>query len=207
MGDFFRGNGKAPDHSWSSAKEFYKMQYFEAIDLIVTQVEQRFDQETLRFLSLIEDIVIGAANGRECSFDKKLEQMLDRDVDLRKLQSEFVLLSSFVKEVEPGIKEVTSINTVIDCLKKKRLGQLLSEISTLIKLYLTIPLSNATAERSFSTLRRVKTYLRSRLTQEHLNHFIMLHGHKDLTDKICPKSVARSFVSCNERRQAFFGRF
>ena len=58
-------------------------------------------------------------------------------------------------------------------------------------------------------LRRVKTYLRNRLTQKHLNHQLMLHVHKQLTvtDSIDVESIARSFVSVNGQRQAFFGKF
>ena len=57
-------------------------------------------------------------------------------------------------------------------------------------------------------LRRVKTYLRNRLTQKHLNHQLMLHVHKQLTDSIDVEiSIARSFVSVNGQRHAFFGKF
>ena len=76
----------------------------------------------------------------------------------------------------------------MDCLS---LRQLFSEVIKLVKLYLTVPLSNAMAERSLSTLRRVKTYLRSCMTQEHLNHFVMLHGHKVFTDKLLLIEIVR----------------
>ena len=81
------------------------------------------------------------------------------------------------------------------------------EIQKLILLYLTVPLSNASAERGFSCLRRVKTYLRNRLTQEHLNHRMILNVHKGLTDSIEIKTVATEFVKENERRRRYFGNF
>ena len=86
----------------------------------------------------------------------------------------------------------------MDCLS---LRQLFGDVIKLAKLYLTVPLSNATAERSLSTLRRVKTFIRSCLTQGHLNHFVMLHGHKNFTDRLS------LIVGANERRQIFFGKF
>ena len=92
----------------------------------------------------------------------------------------------------------------MDCLS---LRQLFSDVIKLVKLYLTVPLSNATADRSLSTLRRVKTYLCSCMTQEHLNHFVMLHGHKVFTDRLSLIEIARSFVGANERRQILFGKF
>ena len=44
----------------------------------------------------------------------------------------------------------------------------------LLKLDLTIPLSNATAEQSFRAPRRVKTYLRNSLKLEHLDPSIAI---------------------------------
>ena len=66
-----------------------------------------------------------------------------------------------------------------------------NEVIELVKQYLTDSLSNAMTERNLSTLRRVKTYLRSCLTQEHLNHFVMLHGHKVFTDKLSLIEIVR----------------
>ena len=109
----------------------------------------------------------------------------------------------FLKDSHPGIKKLTSIDSFVDSLS---LRQLFSEVIKLVKLDLTVSLSNAT-ERSLSTLRRVKTYLRSCMTQEHLNHFVMLHGHKDFTDRLSLIETARSLVGANERRQIFFGKF
>ena len=79
-------------------------------------------------------------------------------------------------------------------------------ISKLIELYMTIPRSNATAERSFSCLRRLKNYLRNRLTQEHLNHRMFLHIHKDLIDQVDLASVCQEFITANDRRIKFFGK-
>ncbi|KAK3083885.1 hypothetical protein FSP39_004713 [Pinctada imbricata] len=42
---------------------------------------------------------------------------------------------------------------------------------------LTIPVSTATAERSFSCLKRLKTYLRSTMGQTRLQNLAVLHTH------------------------------
>lgn len=80
-----------------------------------------------------------------------------------------------------------------------------SEIHKLLLIYLTVPMTSATAERSFSSLRRLKTYLRSTMTQRKLNHVALLHTHKNKTDEIDINSIVQSFVSVNSRRQSFFG--
>ena len=66
-----------------------------------------------------------------------------------------------------------------------------SEIVTLLKIF---PGSSATAESTFSALRRLKTYLRTAMGSERLNDLMMLHVHKELTDRIRTESFAKRFV-------------
>ena len=61
---------------------------------------------------------------------------------------------------------------------------LLSEVHKLILIYLTIPVTTATAEQSFSALKRIKTYLRNSMTQQRLNHCFILHIHRQKTDSL-----------------------
>ncbi len=85
---------------------------------------------------------------------------------------------------------------------------LVSEVSKLVKLILVLPATNATSERSFSALRRVKTYyLRGTMKQSRLNHLMLLHVHKDLSDGLDIISCANEFVSVNEHRFNIFGKF
>ena len=59
---------------------------------------------------------------------------------------------------------------------------LLDQVYRVLILILVMPATNATSERSFSALRRVKTYLRSTMTQKRLNNLMILLVHKDRTD-------------------------
>ena len=79
-----------------------------------------------------------------------------------------------------------------------------SEVIKLLKLILVMPATNAISERSFSGLKRVKTYLRTTMTQRRLNHLMLLHVHKDKTDNIGLKEISNDFV-CNENRLSVFG--
>ena len=84
---------------------------------------------------------------------------------------------------------------------------LLSEVILVMKLILVMPATNASSERSFSALRRVKSYLRSTMTQERLNHLMVLLVHKERTDHLALRDVANDFVSKSERRKQVFGNF
>ena len=82
-----------------------------------------------------------------------------------------------------------------------------SQILILVKLILVMPATNAVSERSFSALRRIKTFLRATMGQERLNHLMILHVHKDKTDNLKLPEIANEFVSKNERRLTIFGKF
>ena len=68
-------------------------------------------------------------------------------------------------------------------------------------------ITTATAERSFSTLRRLKTFLPSNMSKPFLNSAMLLHDHKEKTDSIEHVKIASEFVSKNKRRLDFFRNF
>ena len=68
---------------------------------------------------------------------------------------------------------------------------MLQQVDRLLRIYLTVPMASATAERSFSALRRLKNYLRTTMTQKRLNHLIIvMHIHKERTDQLDLSSIA-----------------
>ena len=81
------------------------------------------------------------------------------------------------------------------------------QVAILAKLLLVMPATNAVRERSFSALKRLKTYLRATTKEKRLNHLIILHAHKDRTDKIDLVDVANQFVEWKDNRAHIFGKF
>ena len=70
-----------------------------------------------------------------------------------------------------------------------------------------MPATNSASERAFSTLKRVKTYMRSTMKQEHLNSLMTIHAHKEKTDGLNLLSVANTLASGNETRLRELGKF
>ena len=82
----------------------------------------------------------------------------------------------------------------------------LSEVCTLLKLLMVVPATNAVSERSASGVRRVKTYLRSTMSQMRFNNLLVLHVHKDKTDNLNLVDCLNEFVSLNDHRFSVFGK-
>jgi len=71
------------------------------------------------------------------------------------------------------------------------------------RILLTIPVTVASAERSFSKLKLLKNCLRSTMLQERLNGLAMCSIEKDILDTIDLESVLEDFASRNARRRFF----
>lgn len=88
----------------------------------------------------------------------------------------------------------------------------MSQVGTVLQFILIMPVTNATSERSFSTLRRVKTYLH--ITQWVIDptkikpfDLMLLHVHKERVDSLQLECVANDLIQDSEHRLNFGGRF
>lgn len=106
-------------------------------------------------------------------------------------------------------KQINSFSDIVEEVKGLAGDQraMISEIVQICKLLLVNPATAATGERSFSMARRVKTWLRAKMTQQRFNHVAILNTHKTRTDALRLIDVANEFVSRNDNRKRNFGTF
>ena len=71
---------------------------------------------------------------------------------------------------------------------------------TAIRGLLTLPVSVASGERSFSKLKLIKTYLRSTLTQERLVGLSTLSIKKEIAETIDLKEIVSTFAKIKARK-------
>ena len=186
------------------------------IDVVVNELNRRFDQPSLQIPLAIERLILEAANWDvpgSLQIDSELLKFYERDLDPSKLQRQLNMLPDLIKELKSmpsfmHLKNISSVSTIAGILSSSRLTLgVFSEVVKLVKIFMIIPITTATAERSFSSLRRLKTYLRSTMTQCRLNNILLLHCHKEMTDAIDLTAIAQDFIAANERRKTYFGEF
>ena len=73
-----------------------------------------------------------------------------------------------------------------------------------LQLLLVTPATSAMAERSFSCLRHVKTYLRTTMKQDRLNHLMTIYIHKDRVIDI--EEAMDVFILFNSEHMQIFGK-
>ena len=90
------------------------------------------------------------------------------------------------------------------CLKNATFRNVITEVSSLIRIILTLPVPRCSAERSFLGRRRLKTYLRSRMTQERLNALVLMNTHKDILGCLDIDNLVDNFISKSSVRKKTF---
>jgi hypothetical protein len=75
--------------------------------------------------------------------------------------------------------EYCKLIALLNFILENSIDDILSEITKLIKILLTIPMIASQPERCFSTLKRIKTFLRSTMNPERLNALAVLSMQKN----------------------------
>ena len=186
------------------------LQYFEVLDLVYQELLRRFDQKSFSLLRDIEQLRLRAANGNHFVIKETISDIYAGDLDLERLELQLKMLPDLVKCLNAAVptKQVTKLETLCNVMvENPNNRKLCSEIDKLLRLHLNVPATSATAERTFSVLRRLKSYLRTTMTQERLNNVILLKIYQSELDDLDIHGIAEKFATCNESRRAFFGSF
>lgn len=144
---------------------FYRKQYYETLlDVVVFELKCRFQQERgIPVAVALERILLDSAQG---SFNGTVLprgfNMYSKDVDRCRLLLQLPTLPDLVRSYNSlnpttPIAQNTNLRSLCDIMNSVTSSMtMLSEIYTLLRLVLTIPVTTSTAERTFPALRRLK---------------------------------------------------
>ena len=114
------------------------------------------------------------------------------DVDLDDFFSELKVLQSTLEDVPMSAIEILKFVKCADCYPN---------VSIAYRILLTIPITVASAERSFSKLKLLKTHLGASMLQDRLNGLAILSIEKDILENLERDSIIDDFASKNARRK------
>ena len=202
-------HGSSAPHVHLCARDMYRQAYYEAVDTVSEEVKRRFDQSDIQLIRDIETLLLTSANGTIAqTLSEALVRFFERDVDVERLKVQLCMLPDTIKTAFDGsIKRVTNVRTIADAMMKSEIYQnMLCEVNKALLLYFTFPVTTSTAERSFSSLRRIKTYLRNTMSACKLNNLLLMHVHQHRTDTLDLVELAKEFIAVNQRRMNYFGK-
>ena len=79
----------------------------------------------------------------------------------------------------------------------------LPNLSVALRILLTIPITVASGERSFSKLKLIKNYLRSSMSQDRLNSLALLSIEKDTAHSLSYFELVHDFAFMKARKGKF----
>ena len=85
--------------------------------------------------------------------------------------------------------------------KKHHVESAFLNIFIALRIYLILPVSNCTGERSFSHLKRIKNALRSTMGQERLSSLAILSIESELVRQIDFSTLIANFAELKSRRK------
>ena len=202
-----QGSSEAQFHS--TTKDLFRQVYFVAIDLAISSIKNRFAQPGFKVYSNVEQFLFKACSGE--TYEAELSFVCNfygEDLNRRDPETQLQIFRRLYQE-RTDKTDHPSIETVKTVLKSLSVAQrgLINMVCLAFQLLLVMPATNATSESSFSALKRIKTYLRSTMSQARLNHLMVLHYHQDFTDSPDMKLVANDFISAHESRMSVFAKF
>ena len=89
----------AQSHQYQSPEAYFRQQYFEVLDILITELGRRFDQESLKLLSEAERMLINACNGSIVQPSDWLQELYQADIDFQRLSMQLAMLPDLVKAV------------------------------------------------------------------------------------------------------------
>jgi hypothetical protein len=117
------------------------------------------------------------------------------DIDANELYVELKLLRDFIPKENMGPVEVLSFLKRHGCFPNASIAY---------RVLLTIPVTVASAERSFSKLKLLKSYMRTTMTQQRLNDLATISLESEVLEKIDYKDIIEDFISKNPQRMMLF---
>ena len=137
--------------------------FFAFIDNLTTELLGYFSGEGLTTYSKLENILLSG------QVDDTLLQNYT-EISRDDLSLQLAMFHGRCHDVKTLSRAVSILYSVAPEVR-----ELFSEVEKLVRLLLVCPCASAEAERSFSALRRLKTWLRSTMTQSRLNSVAICH--------------------------------
>lgn len=194
---------ESKDEGVLDPKQSFKTKfYFYILDQTITSIDERFSQlkehfDTFGFLYDFECLK-GEPLLKKCGdLQNALSDGSHKDVEGYQLYQELTLLQTILPSTAKTPLEV------LKYLMKNELTQNFPNVSVAMRIVLTLPVTVATAERSFSKLKLIKNYLRSTMSQERLLGLSFTSIEYEVLEKLDLDQTIQDFCEKKARKVCF----
>ncbi|CAH2219185.1 zinc finger MYM-type 1-like [Pelobates cultripes] len=195
---------ESQDEPLTDPTKKFKIDFFYVlVDTAAKSLEERFTQmeqhnKVWRFLYNMRHLP-ARENLRDCclQLQKALEKSSQSDINGLDLSEELWHIQNLLPQ------DATAPRHILSFIVRNGLTDTFPNIWIAFRILLTIPVSVASGERSFSKLKLIKTYLRSSLTDDRLTSLSVLSIESDVLKTLDMNSVIDEFAKAKARKVVF----
>ena len=166
--------------------------YFPIFDAMLSELDRRFAEKNLEHMRSIQACSPSSPNFLKPNSIRTLAESYGLDMGSLSIECSLAkptLLGKDMNSIADVLLELSSLRIAFPLLTK------------LLQIALTIVVSTAQCERSFSALKRIKTYLRSTMTEQRLIDLAVLSIERELSKQISLDQVVNEFASKDKNRR------
>lgn len=131
--------------------------------------------------------------------EDELGLLYSDDLNGGELYSEVQSFKFQASKLSTSFSTATSYD-FLNLIHKYSLQDVYPNMEVALRIFLTMPVSTATCERSFSKLKIIKNYLRSSMYQERLSNLAILSIEHEIAIKIDYTSIIEEFANKKARK-------
>ena len=166
------------------------------IDTVTSQITQRFSATTelVTKFSILFPHVLSTTDEQGII---KAAEILQQQYSCDLTEAFPVQLVTFAASLRSQIITLSSVQQVAHLLivEYSAMASAFTDVVTALLLFLTLPVTVASAERSFSKLRLIKNYLRSTMGQDRLRHLALLSIEAESAEKLQMDQIIDDFAT------------
>jgi len=188
--------GPSECHVSLTLEEYYRHDFFKFVDTVQARFTERYDNNS-RGLSTYVQLETVLLSGQTSTAMETLAAY--PEIDTVRLSTQLAMF-----KMQFTYQSLSEAKVTLQSMTRE-VRLMFTEVERLVRLMLLFPVSSCEAERSFRSLRRLKTWLRNIMTQQRLNSVIVCYVHQDILDAIDIYAVAADFASRTDIRRSIFG--
>lgn len=99
--------------------------------------------------------------------------------------------------------KIVNVIDMLNTIQEKGMQNLVPNTMIAYRIFLTVPVSVASGERSFSKLKIIKNYLRNTMTQERLNGLAIISIENEVAHSLEYDDIIDDFANAKARKGTF----
>ncbi|KAH7943282.1 hypothetical protein HPB52_007699 [Rhipicephalus sanguineus] len=178
----------------ATPEEYYRRNvYLPLLADFENQLRDRFDAHKKVVVGLNMLLPKFCASASLSDIDDAVQFYLGDIPSANVIEAEFTLWVNKCCQIEEKNRPACALQALEMCNR-----DFFPNIHSLLSILATLPVSTSTPERTFSTLRRLKSYLRNHMNNDRLTGLALLSIHREL--QVTPEQVLTEFCKLPRRK-------